>query len=105
MFSSDQGIEDQVESSDEEEEGSTEATSPSNGMDSITSGEMESPRYRSLTETSPIIQDEEAHLLTGEEPLSYTKAASEEVWMRAMREEMLAIDKNGTWELESPPPN
>ena len=104
IFSSDQGIEDQVESSDEEEEGSTEATSPS-----ITSEEMESPRYRSLTdlytETSPITQDEEAHLLTGEEPLSYTEAASEEVWMRAMREEMLAIDKNDTWELEIPPPN
>ena len=25
--------------------------------------------------------------------------------MRAMREEMLAIDKNGTWEMEIPPPN
>ena len=109
IFSSDQGIEDQVESSDEEEEGSTEATSPSNGMESITSGEMESPRYKSLTdlytETSPITQDEEAHLLTSEEPLSYTEVASEEVWMRAMREEMLAIDKNDTWELEIPPPN
>ena len=103
-FLSDQGIEDQVASSDEEEEGSTEATSPSN-----TFGEMESPRYRSLTdlysETSPITQDEEAHLLSGEEPLSYTEAASEEVWMRAMREEMLAIDRNDTWELEIPPPN
>ena len=37
-FLSEQGIEDQFESSDDEEEGSTEATSPSN-----ISGEMESP--------------------------------------------------------------
>ena len=70
---------------------------------------MESPRYRSLTdlysETSPITQDEEVHLLSCEEPLSYTEAASEEVWMRAMREEMLAIERNDTWELEIPPPN
>ena len=73
------------------------------------SGEMDTLRYRSLTdlyiETSPIIQDEEAHLLSGEEPLSYTEAACEEEWIRAMREEMLAIDRNDTWELVTPPPN
>ena len=67
------------------------------------------PRYRSMSdlysETSPITQDEETHLLSGEELLSYTEAACEEVWIRAMREEMLAIDKNDTWELEIPPPN
>ena len=72
-------------------------------------GDMHSPRYRSLTnlysETSPITQDEEAHLISGEEPLSYTEAVSEEVWIRAMKEEMLAIDRNDTWELEIPPPN
>ena len=73
------------------------------------SGEMDTLRYRSLTdlyiETSPIIQDEEAHLLSDEEPLSYTEAACEEEWIRAMREEMLAIDRNDTWELVTPPPN
>ena len=109
MFSSDQENEDQVDSSDEEVEGSTESNPPSVGMDSTTSGEMTSPRYRSLTdlytETTPITQDEEVFLLSGEEPLTYIEAASEEVWMRAMREKMLAIDKNETWELESPPPN
>ena len=103
-FLSDQGLEDQIESSDEEEEASAEVTSLSN-----VSSDMHSPRYRSLTdlysETSPIIQDEEAHLLSGEEPLSCTEAAGEEVWMRAMREEMLAIDRNDTWELEIPTPN
>ena len=103
-FLSEQGIEDQVESSDDEEEDSTEATSPSN-----ISGEVESPRFRTLTdlysETSQIIQEEEVHLLSGEEPISYIEAASEEAWMRAMREEMLAIERNNTWELEIPPPN
>ena len=67
------------------------------------------PRYRSVSdlysETSPITQDEEAHLLSSEEPLSYTEAACEELWIRAMREEMLAIDRNDTWELVTPPPN
>ena len=70
---------------------------------------MNTPRFRSLTdlytETSPITQDEETLLISGDEPLSYTEAASEEVWIRAMREEMLAIDRNDTWELEIPPPN
>ena len=97
-FLSDQGLEDQIESSDAEGETSAKVTSSSNA-----SSDMHSPRYRSLTdlysETSPIIQDEEAHLLSREEPLSYTEATCEEVWMRAMREEMLAIDKNDTWEL------
>ena len=73
------------------------------------SREMHSPRYGSLidmySETSPITQDEEAHLLSGEEPLSYIEAACEEVWIRAMREEMLSIDINDTWELVTLPPN
>ena len=75
---------------------------------SSVSGEMDTPRYRSLTdlysETSPITQDEEDYLISGEEPLSYTEAASKEVWKRAMTEEMLAIDKNDTWELVTPRP-
>ena len=73
---------------------------------SNTTENMNTPRFRSLTdlytETSPITQDEEALLISGDEPLSYTEAASEEVWIRAMREEMLAIDRNDTWELEIP---
>ena len=103
-FLSDQAHEDQSQPSDEEEEASAEVTSSSNA-----SSDMHSPRYRSLTdlysETSPITHDEEVHLLSDEEPLSYTEAASDEVWMRAMREEMLSIDRNATWELEFPPPN
>ena len=103
-FLFDQALKGQIEPSNEEEEASTKVTSSSN-----VSENMHSPRYRSLTdlycETSPITQDEEAHLLFGEELLSYIETAHEEVWRRAMREEMLAIDKNNTWELEIPPPN
>ena len=103
MFLSNQAHEDQFDPSDEEEEVSIEMTSSSSVS------EDHPPRYRSVSdlysETSPITQDEEAHLLSGEEPLSYTEASCEEVWKRAMREEMLAIDKNNTWELVIPPPN
>ena len=103
-FLSDQTHEEESQPSDEEEEASVEVTSSSH-----TSSDIHSPRYKSLTnlysETSPIIQDEEAHLLSGEEPLSYAETASEEAWMRAMREEMLSIDRNDTWQLEFPPPN
>ena len=73
------------------------------------SKDMHSPRYKSLidlySETFPVTQDEQAYLLSGEEPLSYSEASQEEVWRLAMREEMLAIDRNNTWELEIPPPN
>ena len=103
-FLSDHALEDQIEPSDEEEEASTKVTSSSH-----VSEDLHSPRYMSFndlySETSPITQDEEVHLLSGEEPLSYTEAADEEVWRRAMREEILAIDKNNTWELVTPPPN
>ena len=57
------------------------------------------------SETNPITQDEQTFLLSGEEPLSYSEVAQEEVWRHDMREEMLAIDRNNTWELEVPPPN
>ena len=102
-FLFDQADEDQIDPSDEEKEISTEMTSSS----SVSKDHP--PRYRSLSdlysETSPITQNEDAHLLSSEEPLSYTEAAHEEVWRGAMREEMLAIDRNNTWELEIPPPN
>ena len=103
-FIPDQTHEEESQPSDEEEEASAEVTSSSQ-----TSGDIHSPRYKSLTdlysETSPITQDEEAHLISGEEPLSYSEATNEEVWIRDMREEMLSIDRNDTWELEIPPPN
>ena len=67
------------------------------------------PRYRSLSdlysETTPITQAEEVYLLSSEEHLPYSEVSQEEKWRHAMREGMLAIDKNNTWELEIPPPN
>ena len=102
-FLFDQVQEAPIDSSDEEEEAFTKMTSSSSVS------EDHPPRYKSLSdlysETSPITQDKEAHVLSSEEPLSYTEAAHEEVWRRAMREEMLAIDRSNTWELEIPPPN
>ena len=106
-FLSDQTQVDEVDQSDEDMEVSTpniEITS----SPSISEG-SQSQRYKSLidlySETTPITQDEQACLLLGEEPFSYSEAAQEEVWRQAMRDEMLAIDRNNTWELEIPPPN
>ena len=105
-FLSDKAQEDGNDHSNEEVEVST----PNTEMTSSSSVSEDHPRrYRSLSdlysETTPITQDEQAYLLSGEEPLSYSKAAHEEVWRHAMREEMMAIDRNNTWELEIPPPN
>ena len=76
---------------------------------SSVSKDSQPQRYRSLSDlysdTTPITQDEKTFLLSTKEPLSYSEAAQEEVWRWAMREEMLAIDRNNTWELEIPPPN
>ena len=103
-FLSDQAQEDETDQSNEEvEDSTTEVTSSSSVF------EDHPPRYRALSDlyskTNPITQDEQTYLLSGEEPLSYTEASKEDVWRQAMREEMLAIDKSNTWELEIPPPN
>ena len=105
-FLFDQAREDGNDQSDEEVEVST----PNTELTSSSSvSEDHPPRYKSLSdlyfETTPITQDEQAYLLSSEEPLSYAEAAHEEVWRQAMREEMSAIDRNNTWELEIPPPN
>ena len=86
---------------EDHEENSVEAATPQS--------EPESRRYKSLTqlysETDPVQAEEEECLLISEEPSSYTEAAREEVWKRAMKEEMEAIDQNHTWELVVPPSN
>ena len=106
-FLFDQSQEGEIDQSDEEVEVSTLNTKMTSS--SSVSEDNQPPRYRSLSdmysETTPITPDEQAYLLSGEEPLSYSEAAHEEVWRQAMREEMLAIDQNNTWELEIPPPN
>ena len=78
---SDQAHEVQIDQLDEEEEVSTPNTKITSS--SSVSEDTHPPRYRSLTdlysETIPITQDEQAYLLSGEEPLSYLEAAHEEV--------------------------
>ena len=65
------------------------------------------PRYRSLidlySETNSIPLDDQTFLLADEAPLTYSEAAQDEVWRQAMKEEMLAIDRSHTWDLETPP--
>lgn len=68
-----------------------------------------SRRYRNLNEiynvTEPIELDEEELLVMGiDEPVNYSQAAKEEKWRRAMKHEIDAVEKNGTWELTELPP-
>ncbi|KAE8803358.1 putative polyprotein [Hordeum vulgare] len=43
-------------------------------------------------------------LVAGEEPASFPEDAAHQCWLRAMREELTAIDANDTWKLVEPPP-
>lgn len=43
-------------------------------------------------------------LVAGEEPASFSEAAAQQCWLRAMQEELAAIDANDTWVLVEPPP-
>ena len=70
--------------------------------------EERSERYRliqSIYEDTGEIDEEEALLISGEEPSSYEVAVKEEIWRIAMKEEMEAIEKNLTWDLVKPPEN
>ena len=101
-FLSDQSLEEGTASDVENNSPPNEVTSSSNS-----SQDSHSPRYKSLTdlysETSPNPMDEQTCLVADEEPLTYLEAAQDEVWREAMKEEMMAIDRSNTWELESPP--
>ena len=57
------------------------------------------------SETQSIPLDEQTCLVADEEPLTYLEATQDEVGRQGMQEEMLAIDRSNTWELESPPTN
>ena len=103
-FLSDQHVEEDITSDEEDNSPPDEVTSSSNSSE-----DSHCPRYTSLTdlysETNPIPLDEQTCLVADEEPLTYLKAAQDEVWRKAMKEEMMAIDRSHTWELESPPSN
>ena len=99
------------QSLEEDSASDEEDNSPHNEIMSSSNSSEDShcPRYMSLTdlysETNSIPLDEQTCLVADEEPLTYLEAAQEEVWRHAMKEDMLAIDRSNTWELESPPSN
>ena len=78
---------------EDHEENFVEATTPQSE-----SHEPEPCRYKSLTqvysETDPMQAEGEECLLISEEPSTYAEAAREEVWKRAMKKEMEAIDES-----------
>ena len=43
--------------------------------------------------------DQELHLVTGEEPASFAEAKHEDCWRRAMLDELQSIDDNNNWTL------
>ena len=103
-FLPDQSLEEDSASDEEDNAPHDEITSSSNNSE-----DSHCLRYRSLTDlyskTNSIPLDEETCLVADEEPLTCLEAAQDEVWRQAMKEEMLAIDRSNTWELESPPSN
>jgi hypothetical protein len=50
-----------------------------------------------------LFDDEVSHLVSGEEPASFTEAEREDCWRRAMLDELQSIDDNDTWTLTTLP--
>jgi hypothetical protein len=48
---------------------------------------------------------EELHVMSSDEPASFTKAEHNPSWRKAMMEEMDSIEENGTWSLIDVPPS
>ena len=66
------------------------------------SEEDRTERFRSVQDIydeTQEIEEDEICFLTREEPTSFKSAMKEELWRRAMEEEIEAIEKNSTWEL------
>jgi hypothetical protein len=47
----------------------------------------------------------ELHVVSSDEPASFTEAEHNPSWRKAMMEEMDSIEENGTWSLVDLPPN
>ena len=64
-------------------------------------------RFRSIQdlydETDPVSYGMDVCLSSREEPTTYLEASKDQVWVKAMKEELDAIEKSATWELIMPP--
>ena len=59
-----------------------------------------------LYDTTQVMEDTTLFcLFTDSDPLSFNEAITEEKWIKAMDEEMHAIEKNDTWKLTNLPEN
>lgn len=69
------------------------------------------PKMRSLQDiysTTEEVEEEATNLFclyADHEPINFEQAVTEDCWKTAMEEEMMAINKNDTWELSKLPPN
>ena len=64
-------------------------------------------RFRSIQdlydETEPVSYGMDVCLSSQEEPTTYLEDSKYQVWVKAMKEELDAIEKSATWELITPP--
>jgi hypothetical protein len=79
-------------------------------LDAADDGTLEH-RFRSMENIlaagparAPEEEEDELHLLAGEEPATFSEAEQHESWRRAMLEEMSSIEGNKTWHLATLPP-
>jgi hypothetical protein len=68
-------------------------------------------RFRSMSDilvmpgfTPRVLVAEELHVVSSNEPTSFTEAERSPSWRKAMMEEMDSIEENGTWSLVDLPP-
>ncbi|XP_074322754.1 uncharacterized protein LOC141659724 [Apium graveolens] len=88
--------------------GASESMASSNSGAS-TESESHPRQYRSLNdiyaETEPIkLAEEELIILGVDEPITYSKVAQDEKWIKAMKLEIDSVEKNNTWRLTELPP-
>ena len=98
-----------VSSSVKEGEMSTEITPESNRSISSSESEDGPRRHRPLSEiyneTERMeLKDKELYLMELDEPVNFNQAVQGNEWKRAMKIEMEAVERNGTWELTELPP-
>ncbi|KAL0554294.1 hypothetical protein IC582_008212 [Cucumis melo] len=74
---------------------STSQSYHSSSSNDETSDELPSQRFRSMED----IYNSSQFALMVYDPVCYDEAASKEEWQQAMKEEMTAIEKNGTWKM------